>query len=103
MRRRGGKPDANQPEIVAKLRDLPGVTVQILSAVGDGCPDLAVGYRGRTFLLEVKDGSKPPSAQALTDDQQVWHLDWRGHVAIVRSFEEAREAIGYLEIREARA
>lgn len=54
------------------------MSVQSLAAVGKGVPDLLVGYRGRNFLLEVKDGKKPPSQIQLTPDQVEWHESWRG-------------------------
>lgn len=91
--RTAAKVDANQPEIVAALRRV-GATVQPLHAVGRGCPDLCVGWRGATFLLEVKDGAKAPSKRKLTDDQVDWHDGWKGQVAVVCSVEEALAAIG---------
>lgn len=91
--RRAAKVDANQGAIVKALRGA-GATVQPLHAVGGGCPDLAVGWRGVTFFLEVKDGSKPPSARKLTPEQEEWHGGWKGHVAVVKDEGEALEAIG---------
>jgi hypothetical protein len=85
--------DANQPSIVGYLRSI-GASVQPLHTVGQGCPDLAVGYRGATYLIEVKDGDKPPSARKLTAPQKSWHGAWRGHVAIANNIEEALEIIG---------
>lgn len=93
MRKRG-RTDANQADIVAKLRAIPGVTVQVLSSVGGGCPDLLVGYRGLSLLLELKDGSRPPSERRLTPEQEEWHRTWTGHRAVVMNFEQACEAIG---------
>lgn len=90
--RRAAKVDANQAEIVAALRKI-GATVQPLHAVGQGCPDLLVGWRGMTSLLEVKDGNKPPSARKLTEDQERWHAEWRGQVAVVETVEQAIAAI----------
>jgi len=90
--RRAAKVDANQAEIVAALRKI-GATVQPLHAVGQGCPDLLVGWRGMTSLLEVKDGKKPPSARKLTEDQERWHAEWRGQVAVVETVEQAIAAI----------
>lgn len=90
---RAAKADANQPAIVKALRQM-GCTVQHLHMVGAGCPDIAVGWQGKTYLLEIKDGSKPPSAQKLTEPEANWHRDWRGHVATVASVKEALEAIG---------
>ena len=84
--------DDNQSKIVEALRSI-GATVQILSGVGHGCPDLAVGIFKRTFLLEVKDGNKSPSQQALTPEEAIWHNEWKGHVAVVRNVTEAIEAI----------
>ena len=80
--------DANQPEIVQALRRV-GASVHSLAGVGCGCPDLAVGYRGVTYLLEVKG-----CRGKLTPGQVEWHAEWRGQVAIVRSIDEALETIG---------
>lgn len=90
--RRAAKIDANQPEIVAALRSL-GATVAITSTVGQGFPDICVGYRGRSILMEVKDGSRPPSERKLTPDQKDFHAAWRGEITVVTS---ATEAIDYL-------
>ena len=91
--RRAARIDANQPEIVAAYRGV-GASVQILSAVGDGCPDLLVGFRMANYLVEVKDGAKPPSARRLTDDQIRWHDAWRAPVHIVTTVEDALDVIG---------
>ena len=85
--------DQNQPGIVAGLR-AAGCTVAPAHAVGRGFPDLVVGYRGCTYLLEVKDGDKPPSARKLTPAQVDWHAAWRGHVAVICTLDEALDAIG---------
>lgn len=90
--RRAARQDANQPAIVAALRAI-GCSVSDTSGVGDGFPDLAVGYRKRTTLLEVKDGSKPPSGRELTPAQVKWHIAWRGQVSVVTSVEEAIAAV----------
>ena len=86
--RRAAKVDANQTEIVDALRRV-GASVQPLHMVGQGCPDLLVGYFDRNFLLECKVGKGK-----LTDDQKTWHGDWRGQAFIVRSPEEALAVIG---------
>ncbi len=85
--------DKNQPVIVAMLRQV-GAQVQHLHAVGQGCPDLLVGFRGANFLLEIKDGDKPPSARKLTPAQHVWHTIWPGQVDVVKNIDEALKAIG---------
>jgi len=85
--------DANQADLVEALRAC-GASVQPLHAVGRGCPDLLIGIGGHNLLLEVKDGSKPPSKRTLTDDQVRWHAEWRGQVCVVSSAVEALEACG---------
>jgi hypothetical protein len=89
---RAAKVDDNQKEIVKALRTL-GCSVQHLHSVGAGCPDLLVGYKGFNILLELKDGNKSPSQQKLTPDQIIWHRDWRGHVNVVNSSEQAIIAV----------
>ena len=88
MMRRSARVDANQAEIVAALR-ATGATVQVLSAVGQGCPDILVGYAGSNILMELKDGDKPPSKRKLTEDEAAWHGRWRGQVCVVNSAAEA--------------
>lgn len=91
--RRAAKVDRNQPEIVEALRQA-GATVQSLHAVGEGCPDLLVGFRGVNYTLEVKDGNKPPSRRELTPEQVKWHGGWNGRVSVVADISAALAAIG---------
>ena len=91
--RRAAKVDSNQPEIVAALRGV-GCTVQHLHTIGKGCPDILVGKNGANILMEIKDGSLPPSARGLTDDEANWHQTWRGQVCTVNSIEEALGVVG---------
>lgn len=94
---RRARVDDNQREVVAKLRAV-GCSVEPLHAVGKGVPDLLVGYRSQNYLLEVKDGNKPPSARKLTDRQEEWHVKWRGQVLTVTSAEDALKQLGIVEI-----
>lgn len=91
--RRAAKTDANQTQVVSALR-AAGATVQSLAAIGKGAPDLLVAFRGEMFLLEVKDGAKPPSARELKDDQVKWHEAWGAPVSVVLGPEQALQAIG---------
>lgn len=86
--RRAAKVDANQAEIVAALRKV-GASVTPIHMVGNGCPDLLVGFRGRTVVMEVKDGSKPPSARKLTEDEVMWFGSWKGEAHVVETAEQA--------------
>jgi hypothetical protein len=87
MRKRG-RVDANQASVVLALRTC-GATVQVLSGVGDGCPDLLVGWRGANLLLEVKNGKKPASARTLTEPERKWLQQWKGSAWVVESEAEA--------------
>jgi len=103
--RRAAKVDTNQAAVVDALRRA-GCSVQCLHAVGGGVPDLLVGREvptggplgreRRTFLIEVKDGSRAPSECKLTPDQVLWHREWRGHVAVAETVEQALRAVGLL-------
>ena len=86
--RRAAKIDANQEQIVSALRSA-GATVQSLAAIGNGCPDLLVGFNGQTLLMEIKDGNKSPSQRKLTEDQIIWHGRWNGGALAVVDGPEA--------------
>ncbi len=85
--------DRTQPEIVKALRDV-GCSVEILSAVGKGVPDLLVGYRSVTLLMECKDGLARKQDRQLTDRQVKWHKEWKGSpVCVVESIDQALAAL----------
>lgn len=86
--RRAAKVDGNQAEIVEALRGIPECSVLVLSAVGDGCPDIAVGYRGANLFFEIKDPTQPPHRHELTADQKDFHNAWKGQVQKVFSLKE---------------
>ena len=92
MRRRACV-DENQPEVIKALRAV-GASVQPLHAVGQGVPDLLVGWNLRNYLVEVKDGTRPPSERKLTLAQEKWHREWRGQVLVVKSLDEALAIVG---------
>ncbi len=87
MARRIRKVDANQGEIVEALR-AAGCSVEILSDVGRGVPDLLVGKNGLNFLMEVKNGDA-----SLTNDERNWMFNWEGQKATVRTPEEALKVL----------
>lgn len=69
------KRDANEAEIVQQLRGIPGLSVYRLSA--RGIPDLLIGYRGVTYLAEVKQPGKKWTA-----DQVAFIEAWAGSPVI---------------------
>ena len=94
--RRAAKVDDNHGKIVAALRKA-GASVHSGAALGQGFPDLIVGYGGRTFLCEVKDGSKPPSARKLTLDQVKFKDNWQGDWTLLESVEDVKHFLAQIE------
>lgn len=86
--RRAARTDANHGEVTKALRKC-GWSVLPIHTLGKGAPDLLVGAGYQNFLLEVKDGTKPPSAQKLTPDEEQFHRKWYGSVFVVTSAEDA--------------
>ena len=87
--------DGNQPEIVKAFRAL-GCTVAHTHRLGQGFPDICVGYGGLSMLIEIKDGSKPKSAQELTDDEREFQGRWTGGVRMVRNLDDVSETVSTL-------
>lgn len=86
--------DDNQRTIIAALRAV-GASVQSLVSVGNGVPDLLVGYRRLLYLLEVKNPEQDANKQRLTPLEASWHSTWAGPpVTVVRTVDEALAAIG---------
>lgn len=92
--RRNGRTDKNQPEIVKHLR-AHGVSVQPMSSVGGGFPDLLWWFRGVYGLLEVKDptGKHYGNQTPLTPSQVKFHEAWPGAIDIVWTEKEALDAV----------
>ena len=84
---RAARADRNQPAITRLFRQL-GATVQHLHTVGQGCPDLLIGYQGLNGLVEIKDPEQPPSKRKLTGDEEKWHKHWNGQVEIIETQED---------------
>ena len=84
------KIDDNQQAIVKGLRKL-GASVAVTSSLGNGFPDIVVGYRGKNFLFEIKDGAKPLSAQRLTEREGLFFKRWAGDVRVIRSISDAMQ------------
>lgn len=94
--RRAARVDGNHREVVDEFRRL-GCSVLDMSRLGEGAPDLLIGYGGISLLVEVKDGSKPPSKRVLTTDQVQWWLDWKENPRVVRNHEQVAETVKVLQ------
>lgn len=88
--RRAAHADSTQPAIVSALKAVGAAVLRITCPDRAGVWDLLVGFRGRTFLLEVK-GPKTK----VSYEQTVLHASWPGGPSyVVRSPEEALAALG---------
>lgn len=83
--RRAAKVDANQAEIVQALRAVGALPVYIK----EPC-DLVVGYRGKNFLLEVKNRD---GKDELTKAQVEFIATWPGQFEVVRTPDEALRVV----------
>ena len=93
--RRAAKIDANQKKIVESLRQIPGVSVAITSQLGNGFADIVIGHKGKNYIIELKDGDKPPSAQKLTPDEVKFKSGWKGQYDVCNSFDEVFKLINH--------
>ena len=87
------KVDSNQRAIVLKLRQISGVSVAHTHTLGKGYADILVGFRGKNFWFEIKDGKKVKSQKQLTPDEKEFHSRWNGHIEIAESFEDIMKKI----------
>ena len=65
--------DENQKTLVHTFIAM-GASVLNLSTVGRGCPDLLIGYKGKSVLVEIKNGEKA----TFTEPQVKFMQEWRG-------------------------
>ena len=89
--RRAARRDNGEQDIIKAMRAC-GAFVKVIN--DEGTFDLLCWYNGRTLLLEIKDGTKPPSARRLTDAEQKFHDEWPGaNLHIVNSEHEALDIL----------
>ena len=80
--------DEIQDVVVSYLR-ASGVSVSVI-----GKPvDLMIGFRGKTWPLELKSGHKG-YAKALNERQQKFKDNWSGEVLVFHSLQDAIDWIG---------
>ena len=88
MLRTASRVDANQPAIVERLRAIGAYVLHVHQL--KNCFDLLVGYRGRTFIIEVKDPSQPANKRKLTPGEAKFRDEWKGSpYYVVHTFDEA--------------
>ena len=81
------KTDANQKQIISDLKKI-GVSVLNLSKVGNGCPDLLIGWQGKNILIEIKTAKGN-----LNDSQIEFFKEWKGSKFVCKSINEIIEII----------
>jgi hypothetical protein len=86
--RRAARTDANHAEVVSALRRV-GCMVHDTSQLGGGFPDVIASIGRRLALIEIKDGSLPPSKRRLTPDEHAFHERWKPHAIVISSVEQA--------------
>lgn len=87
--------DANHRQLVAVLRDI-GAEVLDLHTL-PGALDLLIGYRGVLYLVELKDGLKPPSRRRITTAEQATIARFRAvgcPVIVAATEDELLRALG---------
>ncbi len=90
---RHGKPDANTSGIVAALRACPGVTVVYIAKP----LDLVVGYKGRNYLVEIKNPDGKDRRGPSWVQQQAFMRNWSGQSCVCTNAVQVLTLIGYLE------
>ena len=85
--RRKARVDTNQAQVVKELKQA-GVSVLHTHQLGEGAPDIIVGYGHTNLLVELKDPDKPPSKRRLTPDEQEFFDTWRGEVIVAHRAED---------------
>lgn len=83
--------DANQKDVIEALTAVGWYCLD-LSRAGHGAPDILACRGGRMVAIEVKDGSKSPSARVLTPLEAEVHAHFAAHgcpVVVIESVEQA--------------
>jgi len=88
---RAKRVDCNQKDIVHALKTF-GATVVDLSGIGKGCPDLLIGFKGTTYLIEIKKDSKAK----FTPQQLQFNELWSG--GVIARIQTIDEAIALLKV-----
>jgi hypothetical protein len=99
MARRANRKDTNHAAIAQLLRQIGAHVIDAAAAPALGF-DLLVAYCGKIYIMEVKDGSKPPSERQLTPNEQEQQAALARHGVmyhIVLSEDDALRVIGAIK------
>lgn len=84
--------DAPHKAVMQALRKT-GWIVFDTSRIGRGFPDLVMAKAGRVVFVEVKDGTKPPSARQLTNAEAKFYNEFLTAGAQVRIVNSVSDAL----------
>lgn len=92
---RAARKDSNHAEIVGYFRKF-GCAVADVSQIKNMC-DLFVSKNYKTVAVEIKDGAKAASAQALTEGEEKFAASWKGVYVIVTDLSDVIAVVKGLE------
>ena len=94
--RRAARVDSNHVEIRNAFRKF-GCWVADIHDIGKGLPDLliAVPPAWSLALIEIKDGSKPPSQRKLTEQESKLHETCPAMIWIVTSLDDVQTVVHF--------
>ncbi len=99
--RRHKRKDANHADIVKWFRDHGALVDDVSNLPGLGY-DLIISVGDVVRVVEVKDGSKPPSARRLTESEVEAQARWGSQFVVVTSEADAEELLEAMEAVEER-
>lgn len=83
------KKDANHGYLVKFFRACGALVDDVSDLSGLGY-DIIVCYAGETVMVEIKDGSKPPSQRRLTESEEAAKARWGKKFAVIEDEEQAK-------------
>jgi len=86
--------DDNQKQIVDQLRQIYGLSVFITSMIGGGFGDFVIGWGGKNYIIELKDGKKMKSKKKLTEHETKFRLQWFGQHDVCENLDEILTVLG---------
>lgn len=84
--------DKDHVQVSKWFRDL-GASVRDTHTIGNGFPDIVVGYKMFNVLVEIKT----PKGK-LNEKEEKFHKEWKGLAYVVRSKRDVRRLISVLDI-----
>ena len=87
--------DGNHAEVVKAFRKF-GCSVLNISVLKN-CGDIVVAKNYKTVIIEVKDGSKPPSKRRLTRGESEFSAGWQGLYFVVKDLSDVLDIVRALE------